>query len=318
MIATASAGSCDIRPPARQFVGWTRDHADVPLTLVTGPANAEKARVVLDGYRAALARGEAPILVVPTFADVERYRTELAADGVVFGAQVVQFAWLVEEVARRGGLRGRPLGRLARERVAAAAVARSELRALAGSASTRGFVRELLRFVDELEERRVTPQRLAQALRAWAAGDPGRRAYGDEVATLYGAYRRALERLGRLDAPLHAAAALDALRERPRDWGATPVFFYGFDDLPALQRDAVEALAATGAEVTLSLSYEPGRMAFAGRATTFAELHREGCGLAPSTTGPPRARRCTISSAGSSSSPTISCSIPIRSIPAMP
>ncbi len=260
----------------RQTVIPTRDHGRVPLTLVTGPANAEKARVVLDGYRAALRRGLEPILVVPTFPDVDRYRTELAAGGVVFGAHVVQFAWLIEEAAKRGGVRGRPLGSLARERVAAAAVARTQLRALAGSASTQGFARELLRLVDELEERRVTPQRLTQALRAWAAGDPGRTAYGEEVAALYGAYRRALERLGALDAPLYAAAALDALRERPAAWGATPVFFYGFDDLPPLQRDAVETLAATGAEVTLSLSYEPGRMAFAGRATTFAELQREG------------------------------------------
>ena len=248
----------------------------MPLTLVTGPANAEKARVVLDGYRAALRRGEAPILVVPTFADVDRYRSELADGGVVFGAHVVQFRWLVEEAAKRGRVRGRPLAPLARERVAAAAVARTELRALARSASTQGFVRELLRLVDELEECRVTPQRLTQALRAWAAGDPGRTAYGDEVAALYSAYRRGLERLGRLDAPLYAAAALDALRERPAAWGATPVFFYGFDDLPPLQRDAVETLAATGATVTLSLSYEPGRMAFAGRATTFAELYRDG------------------------------------------
>ncbi len=247
----------------------------MPLTLVTGPANAEKARVVLDGYRTALRRGQAPILVVPTLPDVDRYRAELAGGGVVFGAQVVQFAWLVEEVATRAGLRGRPLGRLARERVAGAAIARTELRALAASAATRGFARELLRLVDELEERRVSPQRLTQALRAWAAGDAGRRAYGDEVAALYGAYRRALERLKRLDAPLHAAAALDALRERPAAWGQTPVFFYGFDDLTALQRDAVQALAATGAQVTLSLSYEAGRMAFAGRATTFAELDAE-------------------------------------------
>ena len=248
----------------------------MPLTLVTGPANAEKARVVLDGYRAALHQGQAPILVVPTLADVERYRSELAAGGVVFGAHVVRFAWLVEEAARRGGVRGRPLAPLARERVAAAAVGRTELHVLARSAATKGFVRELLRLVDELEERRVTPQRLTQALRAWAAGDAGRRAYADEVAALYGAYRRALERLGRPDAPLYAAAALDALRERPAAWGATPVFFYGFDDLPALQLHAVETLAATGAQVTLSLAYEPGRMAFAGRATTFAELHREG------------------------------------------
>ena len=76
----------------------------MPLTIVTGPANAEKARVVLDGYRAALARGEQPILVVPTFADVERYRGELASSGIVFGAQIVRFGWLVDEIARRESL----------------------------------------------------------------------------------------------------------------------------------------------------------------------------------------------------------------------
>ena len=244
----------------------------MPLTLVTGPANAAKAHAVLDAYRAALRHDEAPILVVPTFADVERYRRELASGGAVFGGQVVRFGWLVDEIARRGGIRGRPLSALARERVAAAAVAATALRALAGSAGTAGFARALLRLVDELEEQRVTPQRLTQALRAWAASDDGRRAYGDEVAGLYSAYRRTLDRLGRRDEPLHAAAALDAVREDPAAWGATPVFVYGFDDLTALQRDAVETIAATGAEVMLSLAFEPGRMAFAGRATTFAEL----------------------------------------------
>jgi len=248
----------------------------VPLKLVTGPANAEKAKVVLDGYRAALRRGEEPILVVPTFPDVERYRAELAASGVVFGAQVVRFGWLIEECARRGGVPGRPLGQLARERIAATVVGATPLQSLAASARTRGFTRELLRLVDELEALRVTPQRLTQALRAWAGDDTGRRAYADEVSGLYSAYRRRLERLGRVDAPLYEAAALDMLRENPAAWGATPVFFYGFDDLQPLQHDAVETLAATGAHVTLSLPYEPGRMAFAGRATAFAELYREG------------------------------------------
>lgn len=244
----------------------------MPLKLVTGPANAEKAKVVLDGYRAALKRGDEPILVVPRFADVERYRAELASSGVVFGAHVVRFAWLIEECARRGGVGGRPLGTLARERVAASAVKAAPLQALARSARTRGFTVELLRLIDELEELRVTPQRLTQALRAWAAGDAGRLRYADEVSGIYGAYRRTLERLGRLDARLYEAAALDALREDPAAWGDTPVFFYGFDDLQPLQRDAVETLAGTGAQVTLSLSYERGRMAFAGRATAFEEL----------------------------------------------
>jgi ATP-dependent helicase/DNAse subunit B len=263
-------------PPRHGPVIPSRHHEAMPLTLVTGPANAEKAKVVLDGYRAALKRGAEPILVVPTFPDVERYRTELASSGVVFGAQVVRFAWLIEQCARRGGVRGRPLGALARERIAATVVQQAPLRSLAASARTRGFTRELLRLVDELEALRVTPQRLTQALRAWAAADEGRRAYADEVSALYSGYRRRLERLGRLDAPLYEAAALDALRSEPARWGDTPVFFYGFDDLQPLQHDAVETLAATGADVVLSLSFEAGRMAFAGRATTFAELYRAG------------------------------------------
>src|SRR5918911_1417624 len=230
----------------------------MPLTLVTGPANAEKAGHVLAAYRAALDRE--PLLVVPTAADVERYRRELASAGAVFGVQVLRFAWLERELARRAEVAGRPLGALARERVAGAAVDRTELRRLAGSAATPGFLPAFLALVDELEERRISPGRWYAALRAWAADAPGQADYAEELGALYGAYRDALERLGRRDAVLHAVAALDALRLDPARWGATPVFLYGFDDLTARQRDAVETLAVhCGADVTVSLTYEPGR-----------------------------------------------------------
>ena len=67
--------------------------------------------------------------------------------------------------------------------------------------------------------------------------------------------------------------ALDRLRLEPARWGGTPVFLYGFDDLTPLQRDTVETLAVhCRADVTLSLTYEPGRAAFAGRGATFQEL----------------------------------------------
>jgi ATP-dependent helicase/DNAse subunit B len=243
----------------------------VSLTLVTGPANAEKARVVLDAYRAAIDRD--PVLVVPTFADVEHYRRELAEGGAVFGVEVLRFSNLVSLIAARTGLRGRPLGRIARERVAAAAVAHAELDVLAPSAATPGFVAAFLRLADELSEQRVEPARLFRALRAWGAGDARRTAYAEELAGLYAAYRRRLERTGRPDEAVHALAALDALRLEPGRWGGSPVLFYGFDDLTPLQRDAVETLARHAqAEVTVSLSYEPGREAFAGRGETFQEL----------------------------------------------
>ena len=56
----------------------------MPLTLITGPANAAKAGAVLERFRAAIPRD--PVLVVPTSADVQHYQRELAAEGIVLGA----------------------------------------------------------------------------------------------------------------------------------------------------------------------------------------------------------------------------------------
>ena len=242
----------------------------MPLTLITGPANAEKAGEVLGRLRAAIDRE--PILVVPTFPDVARYRRELADSGLVFGARVETFERLLGEVGRRTGVGGRPLGRLARERVAAHAASRAGLKLLAGSAATPGFAAAACALFDELAWDRIGPGRFAAALRAWAADDAGRAGYGNELARLYRAYREQLDRLGRRDTALHHVAALDALREEPGAWGATPVFFYGFDDLSVLQVDAVLALAGTEAGVTISLTYEPGRHAFAARGETYNAL----------------------------------------------
>jgi hypothetical protein len=243
----------------------------VPLTLVTGPANAEKAGAVLAAYRAALDRD--PLLVVPTAADADHYRRELAGEGVVFGAQVLSASRFASELVRRSGVGGRPPGPLARERVAAAVAARTPLSVLAASAPTPGFARALLRLADELAAHRVGPGRFAGAMRAWGEAEPARAAYAAELARLHGALRDALDGLGPPDPVLRSFAALDALRTEPWRWGGSPVLLYGFDDLTALQLDAVATLAGhAGAEVTVSLTYEPGRVAFAGRGATFHEL----------------------------------------------
>ena len=97
-------------------VGRARHHGAVGLTLVTGPANSAKAQVVLERYRAALARGA--ILVVPRAADVEHYRRELAGAGGVLGVRVEPFGGLLREIAR-----ARRLDRLADRRARARAAA---------------------------------------------------------------------------------------------------------------------------------------------------------------------------------------------------
>jgi ATP-dependent helicase/DNAse subunit B len=248
----------------------------MPLTLVTGPANSAKARIVLDRYRSALAReaarrpADGPILVVPTAADAVHYRRELAETGVVLGARVESFGGLMREICDRALPGVRPLGRGARERVVAAAIAEAPLELLAASAVSPGFLAAATDLVGELGARRVAPPRFTAALRSWAA-DGRRRAYCDEVAAIFAGYRRRLERLGRLDEEQLASAGLDAIRVDPTVWGRAPVMLYGFDDLDPLQIDAIETLARA-VEVVVSLPYEPGRLALAGRAGTFETL----------------------------------------------
>jgi len=238
----------------------------VPLTLITGPANAAKAGAVFERLRAALPRE--PLLVVPTAADVDHYQRELAAEGIVFGAEVATFGRLVREVAAATGVPGRVLGPVARERVVRAAVRDAHLSVLAESAGSPGFALAAGALFAELQRSLVGPSRFTRALRAWSAAG-GAPPYAEELAALYAAYHRRLERLGAIDPEGLARAALDALRERPAAWSGRPVLLYGFDDLTPLQLDAVETLVRHArAEVCVALPYEPGRAAFAGRAAT--------------------------------------------------
>jgi RecB family exonuclease len=297
-----------------------RHHGRVPITLITGPANAGKARAVLDAVRAWCARGEQPWLIVPTAADVERYRRELAGERALpaeegalpagegalpageralpdtGGVRVERFAGLIEELVRRAGTGGTALSALGRERALAvilrgfengpgevsnAPIGPGPARNRAARASP-GFVRALARLVAELEAQRVTPARLRRALAAWTAADHDGAAEHAELGRLYERYRDAQGQARRVDPQRRAARALDALRRTPALWGGTPVALYGFDDLTPLQLDATETLGASvDAPVVVSLPYEPGRAAFAGRAFTFQTLaplaaeHRE-------------------------------------------
>jgi ATP-dependent helicase/DNAse subunit B len=247
----------------------------MPITLITGPANAGKAQLLMDAMRGHLAHGQEPLLVVPTRADAEHYLRELAGEEVALGARVERFGGLIEEAVRRAQIAEPALGALARERVLATIAAAD------GELAGAGFVRALADFVAELQVRRITPAAFERALAQWQSADgaAGSRA---QLARLYARYHRALRDLGRLDYEQRAVRALDALRRKPALWGRTPVLFYGFDDLTRLQLDAIETLGRLiDARVTVSLAFEAGRTAFAGRASTFAQLrpladeHRE-------------------------------------------
>jgi len=239
----------------------------VALRLVTGPANAAKAGIVLGDFRARLA--EAPILVVPAFQAVEHSQREMAARGAVFGVSVMRFDHFAAELAKRAGVRGRIASEVQRELAVEDAAAAAKLRVLARSASRPGFVTAALRFVDEIAAAGLEPERFSAALAEWR---PGNR-YAEELGLIYAGYRRALDAAGLVDRATEAWGALSALRREPRLFGGSPVFFYGFDDFTELQLDAIETLAGNaGADVTVSLPYERGRVAFRAVAAVFERL----------------------------------------------
>src|SRR3954471_17921267 len=136
-IPSAALAAAPVAGARCQAVRSARDPRTVPLTLVTGPANAAKAGAVLQRFRAAPPRD--PLLVVPTRADAEHYQRELAASGVVFGGEVVTFAGLARQIGERTGSRRRGLGTVASARVLRAAIEDAGLRLLAPSAGTPGF-----------------------------------------------------------------------------------------------------------------------------------------------------------------------------------
>ncbi|HLH64185.1 MAG TPA: PD-(D/E)XK nuclease family protein [Solirubrobacteraceae bacterium] len=251
-------------------VGTGRHHVAVALTLVLGPANSAKAAEVLGAFSSASSRG--PILVVPTSADALHYTRELVRDGTLLGS-VLTFEGLAAEAARRAGVARRTASHLQRLWLVARVVRGLRLRALGRSAATAGFATAALALIAELERAMIDPARLSGALARWASADGRRAAYASDLAAIYSGYARELERLGMDDAELRARRALDALRAAPSRWGATPVFVYGFDDLTALELDAIETLAVrVGAPVTVSLTYEPGRAAMEGRAEVAEQL----------------------------------------------
>jgi ATP-dependent helicase/DNAse subunit B len=242
----------------------------MPLELVIGPANSAKAREVLGAYGAVAPRGA--LLVVPTSVDADYYRRELAAAGAVFGS-VVTFSGLARAIAGRTGYVATTVSDLQRERILRVAVGRVALGALAASSRAPGFMVAAAELIAELQRALVTPQRFVAALRSWAAEDERRGPYADDLGSIYLEYVRELDRRGRVDRELYAWRALDSLRAAPASWGRAEAFFYGFDELTALQRDAVETLSrAVGIDVTVSLTYEPGRPALQARAEAVQEL----------------------------------------------
>jgi ATP-dependent helicase/DNAse subunit B len=249
----------------------------MPLKLIQGPPNSGRAGRIRRGLTAVLERS--PVLVVPTVDDVDRFQSELCAEGAVIGAEVTTFDranGLFAMVASAGGAPPRPsLTKAQRLGAAAAAIAeqRPSLRPLRGSAGQPGFPVALERLLEELQGAGLEPA----GVEAEAETLEGS-AYLGDVSTLFAGYAAVRDRLGLTDRHGVAREAIALLSAEGADWWRRPVFIYGFDDLTRNQLDLVRALAAV-AEVTVALPCEKGNTVLEDRtAPLLASLGEIGIG----------------------------------------
>jgi len=225
----------------------------MPLALIIGPANAGKVALLLERYLEQL--GREPFLIVPNRPDVERVERELLRRaGALLGGEIGTFDDLFARIAIGDGER-RPLATEAqRTLLTRRAIAAVPLNGLEPSARLSGFADALGSAIGELESALLEPD-----------------AVGGDLGRLYTAYRAELDGAGLWDRDLLRARAAERLASDFAAWGEAPVFAYGFEDLTAAEWRLLEALAAR-TEVTVSLPYEPGRIAFASLQRTAEDL----------------------------------------------
>src|SRR4051812_19643241 len=196
------------------------------LSLIAGPANAGKVELLLDRYLASLDRK--PTLIVPNRSDVDRVERDLLdRRPCLLAGSIGTFDDVFERIAR-GREGSRPLvSQAQRALLVRSVVAGAALDGLAASARFNGFAEALLEALGELESGLLEPEQL-----------------DGELATLYGAYRVALDRLGLWDRNLLRRRAAERLQSDLDAWHDEPVLAYGFEDLTGAEWALLEALAA--------------------------------------------------------------------------
>ena len=212
-----------------------------------------KVALLLERYLEALPRE--PYLIVPNRSDVDRVERDLLRrSGCLLGGSIGTFDDLFERIARADPER-RPVATDAQRSLAARrAISGASLNGLGRSARFGGFADALLSTVGELESGLVEPAQL-----------------DDDLALLYTAYRQELERLRLWDRDVQRRRAAERVGRDLGAWNGEPVFAYGFEDLTGAQWALLEALAGR-TDVSVSLPYEPGRVAFASLARTAEDL----------------------------------------------
>jgi RecB family exonuclease len=213
----------------------------VPLTVITGRANAGKTGLLYRVARSAVAEGRRPTVLLPSYPDVRRAAEEFALRGPGLGVGVSTFDDYLDSLWGLHGDGRQIVGNTQRRVLLTKAIAQTNLGSLERSAARRGFVRLLESVVAALGEydshARTTLEGVAGSLDA-----------------LIGTYSRLL----RDESLVERSAAARALgQEADPPWFPGPVIVNRFTDLTPSQERFLTA-ADSSADVWLALPWEAG------------------------------------------------------------
>jgi hypothetical protein len=212
----------------------------MPLTVITGRANAGKTGLLYSVVRSAVAEGSRPTVLLPSYPDIRRAAEEFALRGPGLGVGVSTFDDYLDSLWSLHGDGRRIVGSSQRRILLKEAIAQTKLTVLGGSSAHRGFARILESVAAALGERRSSAVQ-----RDGVAGD---------LAALVSAYTRLLGGQSLIEGSA-AAGILGQVVEA--SWFPGPLIASRFTDLTAAQESFLTA-AAECAGVWLALPWEEG------------------------------------------------------------
>ncbi|MHB9111804.1 MAG: PD-(D/E)XK nuclease family protein [Thermoleophilia bacterium] len=249
----------------------------MPLKLICGPTGSGKTTRAIEAFLAAIDRGESAVFIAPSKPDKYHFlRRILASRPVLAGGKVATFNDLLEEFLEDEA--DPPSVVTSAERsilLRAVADGPGKPETLAESSNFEGFITELARLINELEEAGIRPEALGKALKKWAGSDAWRRGLNQDLFRLYDEYQGIMEDRNAEDSAQSGRRALGRLIEDSSLLGYQSIIVDGFKDFTPLQMELIAALREAAPELVVTLPYQEGKAAL-GTPAHYFELLKPG------------------------------------------
>jgi len=242
----------------------------VAVNLIVGPAGSGKGKRLLELY--SQLADQRPVLVLPTYREVDLFRRRLEAKGEIFHSDVVVFDQLMKLIASNYDSQAKLPSSTERSLIFRRAVRQVDLGPLSSLKRSKGFISLVQRSIDELQQCGVS----SDQFKAVVTGSAG--IATDLLAEIFVEYTNTLRRHGLSDRGEEFWNVLKELERDPKRLEPRPLLLYAFSQFTVAQRKAIELLdQKVGANLFITLTCD----AESDRAGALALVQREYQRFAP-------------------------------------